>query len=136
MKPIKYQRKTIEVEKRFGFMYIPSKAQELMPTKKAAVQVRFEGEDKPKSLSCNTEHNRVFGLTGWYKKNDIQTGTILNIQASPDGIFISLPFEQKPQTEIGEAEDLIDLSGLTRSNTICAIFQFRSERDAFNQVEK
>lgn len=113
MKPIKYQRKIIEVEKRLGFMYIPSKAQGLMPAENAKVKVRFDGENKSKSLSYNTEHNRIFGLTGWYKKNKIEEGTVLDIEASENSVFISIPDIQTRQTEVDEAEDLIDISGLT-----------------------
>ena len=113
MKPIKYQRKIIEVEKRLGFMYIPAKAQELMPNENTKVDVRFEGEDTSKRLSYNTEHNRIFGLTSWYKKQKIKVGDVLTVEATPNTIFISNPSAQSTQTEIDEAEDLIDLSGLT-----------------------
>lgn len=112
MKPLNYQRKIIEVEKRLGFMYIPSKAQEFMPTENRKVKVRFEGEAKAKSLSYNAEHNRIFGLTTWYKKNKIEEGTILSIEASENSVHISLP-EIEPQTDLDEAENLIDISGLT-----------------------
>lgn len=112
-KPIKYARKVIAVEREKGFMYIPSQAQNYMPDSNGKIQVELDGEGKAKSLQYNADHKRVFGLTKWYKKHKIEAGFVLDITADESKLKISIPKTTGKKTIEDEAEDLIDISGLT-----------------------
>lgn len=111
---IKYQRKIIEVEKRLGFLYIPAQGQKYMPSQTMKFSVYLEGEANEQKLSYNADHNRIFGLTKWYKDKNIDTGATLNIELSKKQINITVSKNaQQNIEEEDEAMDLIDLSGLS-----------------------
>lgn len=113
----KYQRKIIGVEKKLGFMYVPSVGQTYMPITTGKVKVLLEGEPKVTSLTYNVDHKRIFGLTSWYNTHKIKEGTVLNIELSEELVTVSIANESLPQpeTEEEEKEDEYDLSGLSSS---------------------
>lgn len=112
--PVKYQRQIIEVERRLGFMYVPAKGQEYMPSENKAFNVSLEGEVKPKQLNYNAEHNRLFGLTAWYKVNKIDTGSILDIELDENLMKVAFAKLGKPiAEEDDEQETTLDISGLS-----------------------
>jgi len=111
---MKYQRKIIAVERRLGFLYVPAVGQEFMPKKTGKFTVQLEGETKAKSLSYNTDHRRVFGLTKWYQNQGVEVGTLLNIEILNGLMNVSLDStNKKEQGQEAETEKLIDLSGLS-----------------------
>jgi len=111
---IKYQRKIIGVEKKLGFLYIPAQGQEFMPAQTSKVSVLLGGDSKAYELSYNANHKRIFGLTSWYKKKNIEAGTLLNIELTHLQIRI---FTTKQHIIIPGEEDaeqeFIDLSSLS-----------------------
>lgn len=109
---IKYQRKIIGVERKFGFLYIPAQGQEFMPTETTKVLVTLEGVTKKLELSYNSDHKRVFGLTNWYTTNNISAGTILDVELTKEQIKLSIARHEIIRGPEDES-DLIDLSGLS-----------------------
>lgn len=114
--PIKYQRKIIGVEKKLGFLYVPAQGQSLMPSETGTVSVLLQGESKPRSLSYNADYNRIFGLTGWYKKNNVEVGTPVDVELTNELLKLSvaaspLIIDETPVTE--EETNSIDISGLS-----------------------
>ena len=67
-----YKRRIIEVEKRLGFLYIPTKLRYNLPIQGDQVAIRFEGNEW--SLRYNSTYNRIFGLTEFYRNQDINNG--------------------------------------------------------------
>ncbi len=112
--PIIYQRKLIGVEKKLGFLYVPAKARELLPNENAEVNILLPGEKKSTSKTYNADHNRIFGLTPFYKKHKLNTGDMLSVRVSENLITISLQKEEVIEdTEEKEQENFIDVSGLS-----------------------
>lgn len=111
---IKYQRQTIGVEKKLGFLYVPAQGQEYMPTKNGEFPILLEGDKKPIKLRYNADHKIIFGLASWYNKFNVKTGTILNIELSNSLMKLSVAsMSEQPDDEIEESEKLIDISGLS-----------------------
>jgi len=91
---------------------MPKAGREFTPNINTKLNVELQDENKIKSLNFNATHNRIFGLTGWYKKNRIQHGDVLALIFREDKIQIGI----SKQGEIGTTEDantIIDLSELS-----------------------
>lgn len=113
---ITYQRKIIGVEEKLGFLYVPSEARELMPFETGKIMVQLEGENKQRELSYNSDYNRIFGLTNWYKKNGILAGCILTVVVSKEKVIVSIAKEsifEEPSDLLEPVKASIDLSGLS-----------------------
>lgn len=110
---IKYQRKIIAVERKLGFLYIPAQGQEFMPSHTKKVAVVFEGSVKATELSYNADHKRIFGLTNWYNKNGVATGTIIDVELTKEQIKLSIAKSEIVIPDTEDETDLIDLSGLS-----------------------
>jgi hypothetical protein len=89
-KPIIYQRKLIEAEKKLGFLYVPAKARELLPNENAEVNLLLPGEEKFSPKTYNADHNRIFGLTPFYKHHKLKAGDTLSVQVSENLITVNL----------------------------------------------
>ncbi|PKP12068.1 MAG: hypothetical protein CVU09_00805 [Bacteroidetes bacterium HGW-Bacteroidetes-4] len=111
---VKYQRQIIGVEKKLGFLYVPAQARQLLPSETGKVMVHLEGDSKPKERSYNADYNRIFGLTSWYKKYNLDKGHTLDVEVSADLIKVSIATEAIIE-EPDEIEDssVIDISGLS-----------------------
>ena len=111
MKRTKYKRAIVGVEKKLGFLYVPTIGQELMPAKTEKISVLLEGE-KQQFLTYNKDHKRIFGLTSWYKKNNIEVGTVFNIELTEGLMRISIV--KDPTKKITEDDqNIVDLTGLS-----------------------
>jgi hypothetical protein len=111
---IKYQRQTIGVEKKLGFLYVPAQGQEYMPKKNGEFSILLQGEKKPIKLRYNADHKRVFGLAAWYNKFKVKAGTILDIELNGSLMKLSLASAaEQPDNESEESEKLVDISGLS-----------------------
>lgn len=108
---MKYERKIIGVEKRLGFMYIPSKAQELLPDVSGTINVTLNG--KPRQLNYNVDYNRIFGLTEWYRKQGIDVESIVSVKIENDKVAISYKNNVTQASKLIKAKKTLDLSGLT-----------------------
>ncbi len=111
---IKYQRQTIGVEKKLGFLYVPAQGQEYMPKETGKFSVLLEGDKKPVQLRYNADHKRIFGLAGWYNKYKVKAGTLLNIELDASSMKISIASaSNQPNNEEAESKNLVDISGLS-----------------------
>jgi len=117
-----FSRKLIEVEIRLGFLSVPSKGTELMPEEKTKVDVLLDDEEKSLFLSYNPDHKRLFGLTGWYKKNKAKPKdeVILRmVKETPPTYKLSFKKAEPAEdlrTQEKAARELIDLSGLSSTS--------------------
>ncbi|MDT0644660.1 hypothetical protein RM553_17605 [Zunongwangia sp. F363] len=111
---IKYQRKLIGVEKKLGFLYVPADVRSLLPNENSDVKVLFPGDNKPKIKTYNSDHNRIFGFTPFYKKHGLSAGDIVSVNVSTELITISLKEKTKIEdSEEKEDDSFIDISGLS-----------------------
>lgn len=80
-------RKLISVEIKLGFLFVPAKAQPHLPQVNSKVMVTMYDRDEigTKELSYNSDHNRIFGLTNWYRELGLETGDFLKVTIS-DGV--------------------------------------------------
>lgn len=111
--PIIYQRKLIEVEKKLGFLYVPAKARELLPNENAEINMLLPGESTSSLKTYNADHNRIFGLTPFYKHHKLKTGDMLSVMVSEDLITVSLLKEEIMENPEKEEDNFIDVSGLS-----------------------
>jgi hypothetical protein len=116
---VQYKRQIIEVEKRLGFMYVPAQGQEYMPKENTKFNVLLKGEAKPKLLSYNADHKRLFGLTAWYKANKIDAGSVLNIELDTRLMKVNVASSEVPividdeDDEDEKGYSGVDISGLS-----------------------
>lgn len=115
MSKISYIRKIIEVEFRLGFLYVPAKGQPHLPQESTKITVHFSGEkEQMKQLLYNTDYNRIFGLTSWYKQNNIKTGDVLVVAIEDQEVRISSPKGLKKK--ITSSEEIKEDKGIDISN--------------------
>ncbi|MBO2543619.1 hypothetical protein J0871_04250 [Salegentibacter sp. BDJ18] len=111
---MRYQRKLIGVEKKLGFLYVPAEVRAMLPNENAEVKVLLAGENKPKIKSYNSDHNRIFGLTPFYRKYDLSAGDMISVEVSQELINITLKEKTKIEdSEEKEDDNFIDVSGLS-----------------------
>lgn len=110
--PNKILRKLIEVEIRLGFMYIPSQGLELMPLSNEKINAVIDGSSL--TLTYNSTHRRIFGLTEWYKKNNLKPGQEVIVTKENDVYKFELKNEIK-KVKI-EIEEPVDISGLSSTS--------------------
>jgi len=111
---MRYQRKLIGVEKKLGFLYVPAGVRSMLPNENAEVNILFPGEKKAKVKSYNSDHNRIFGFTPFYKKYGLSAGDMISVEVSENLITISLEEKLKIEdSEEKEDDNFIDVSGLS-----------------------
>jgi hypothetical protein len=106
----KFIRQLIKIEIKLGFLSIPSYGVELMPGKNIKIDVIIDG--KKRNLSYNSKYRRIFGLTGWYKKNKALQGDEITLSKKSNNKY-ELSFKKKSEGTEKESEKLLDLSGLS-----------------------
>lgn len=106
-------RKLIEVEIRLGFLTIPSKSIELMPSENTQIKVILDRKEG--KLSYNPNYRRIFGLTSWFRKNNAEPGDLVIITKKEEAYIVLLKKQDTTNFEKvqEEAEKLVDLSGLS-----------------------
>jgi len=87
---IKYQRKLIGKEVELGFLYVPAEARSELPNENAELNVLLPNAQSSKKHSYNSDHNRIFGLTGFYRSNNLTAGNIIEVEVSQEQIKIKL----------------------------------------------
>jgi len=111
---MRYERKLIGVEKKLGFLYVPAEVRAMLPNENAELKVLLPGENKPKIKSYNSDHNRIFGLTPFYRKYDLSAGDMISVEVSQELINITLKEKTKIEdSEEKEDDNFIDVSGLS-----------------------
>lgn len=111
---MRYQRKLIGVEKKLGFLYVPAGVRSMLPNENAEVNILFPGEINAKVKSYNSDHNRIFGFTPFYKKYGLSAGDMISVEVSENLITVSLGEKTKIEdSEEKEDDNFIDVSGLS-----------------------
>lgn len=112
--PITYQRKLIGVEIKLGFLYVPAQARKNLPNENAEIQVRLPNTKKSNTQSYNSDHNRIFGFTEFYRKHKLEADSLISVEVGFNEIKISIPQKEKIEdSTITEDENFIDFSGLS-----------------------
>ncbi|MCG2789254.1 MAG: hypothetical protein L6405_04805 [Actinomycetia bacterium] len=113
----KILRKLIEVEIRLGFMYIPSQSLELMPLNSAKINATIN--DGNQTLTYNSIHRRIFGLTEWYRKNNLKPGQEVIVTKENDVYKFELIKDvKKIKVEIEKSVDISGLSSTSKGDIV------------------
>lgn len=107
----KQKRRIIEVEKRLGFLYIPTKLRSDLPINEEQIKVKYQEQEV--ALRYNAKYNRIFGLTDFYRNSDIDEGDFLLLNINGDTLEIAKYIEGHEQTQEEDANDTFDISGLS-----------------------
>jgi len=113
MPTIEYTRKLIDVETRLGFLFVPAKAQEFLPEQNQKIQVHLPNANA-QLLTYNANYNRIFGLSSFYKDNDLKANSIIHVKIENQEVSISI--ENKKEGEKSKKESSaksIDISNLS-----------------------
>ncbi|SFF68893.1 hypothetical protein SAMN04488033_104127 [Salegentibacter agarivorans] len=112
---ITYQRTLIGKEVELGFLYVPAEARTELPNENAELNVLLPNAKATNGHSYNSDHNRIFGLTSFYRGNNLIAGSIIEVEVSQEQIKIKLnniePVLEDDEEE--EDENFIDMSGLS-----------------------
>lgn len=106
-----HKRRIIEVEKRLGFLYVPTKLRSNLIVNEEQIKVRFDGREL--ILRYNANYNRIFGLTDLYRNANIDEGDFLLLKINGDALEISKYIDADNQTEEENTVDTFDISGLS-----------------------
>lgn len=108
---MKIIRKLIAVEIELGFLHIPASGIGMMPSENGKIRVAMP--DGHVSLTYNSKHKRLFGLTRWYRKLKAKVGDEVILEKSGDNYSLHFKEKAEPSQSEKEAESLIDISGLS-----------------------
>lgn len=118
-----YARKLIAKELELGFLYIAAEARTTFPRRNDTVGIYLGDSTTPTSLSYNSRHHRLFGLTAWYRTNDARPGDFVEIEQLRSGAF-RLGFTggtgrgEYTEEEVGEILDLSGLSSMAKGDIV------------------
>lgn len=113
-KTITYQRKLIGKEVELGFLYIPAEARKALPNDNAQLNVLLPNASKTSKHTYNSDYNRIFGLTAFYKEHSLVPNSIIEVEVSKEQIKITLnDINVVAENEEDEEENFIDTSGLS-----------------------
>lgn len=111
---ITYQRKLIGKEVELGFLYVPAEARKALPNDNAQLNVMLANAKSTNKHSYNSDYNRIFGLTSFYRENNLIAGSIIEVEVSQELIKIKLNnIDKVIENEEDEDENFIDMSGLS-----------------------
>lgn len=112
---ITYQRKLIGKEVELGFLYVPAEARAELPNENAELNVLLPKATSPIKLSYNSDYNRIFGLTSFFRDNSLVAGSIIEVEVSQEQVKIVLNHIETvlENDEEDEDENFIDMSGLS-----------------------
>lgn len=111
---ITYQRKLIGKEVELGFLYIPAEARKALPNDNAHLNVLLPNASKTSKHTYNSDYNRIFGLTAFYKEHSLEPNSIIEVEVSKEQIKIKLNnINEVLENEGEDDENFIDTSGLS-----------------------
>ncbi|XLS30836.1 hypothetical protein ACJD0Z_08380 [Flavobacteriaceae bacterium M23B6Z8] len=111
---ITYQRKLIGKEVELGFLYVPAEARSALPIDASELEVLLPNAKRTTTHTYNSDYNRIFGLTAFYRNNSLEPNSIIEVEVSPEQIKIKLNnLKEVIENEENEDENFIDTSGLT-----------------------
>lgn len=97
-----------------GFLYVPAEAREALPNENAELEVILPSTTKPSLHHYNSDHNRIFGLTGFFRTHNLNPGDTLEVEIALGQIKVKLKdINEVMENEEDEDEDFIDMSGLS-----------------------
>lgn len=111
----KYSRTLIAKEIELGFLYVQSEARHAFPKKNSGVIVYLGKSREPIDLFYNSTHQRLFGLTNWYREVGARPKDKVTVEELAKHTF-RLKFSKGSLDEeysAEEVEEIVDLSGLT-----------------------
>lgn len=113
-KTITYQRKLIGKEVELGFLYVPSEARNALPNDNAELNVLLPNASNTSKHTYNSDYNRIFGLTSFYRANRLEAKSIIEVEISQEQVKIKLNnIDKVLENEEDEDENFIDMSGLS-----------------------
>ncbi|MCQ0113089.1 hypothetical protein [Zhouia amylolytica] len=112
---ITYQRKLIGKEVELGFLYVPAEARTELPNENAELNVLLPNAKSTNNHSYNSDYNRIFGLTSFYRDNNLAAGSIIEVEVSQEQVKIKLNNIESvlENDEEEDDENFIDMSGLS-----------------------
>jgi hypothetical protein len=112
---ITYQRKLIGKEVELGFLYVPAEARAELPNENAELNVLLPNAKTTEKHSYNSDYNRIFGLTSFYRDNNLAAGSIIEVEVSQEQVKIKLNNIEAvlENDEEEDDENFIDMSGLS-----------------------
>ncbi len=112
---ITYQRKLISKEVELGFLYVPAEARAELPNENAELNVLLPNAKSTNKHSYNSDYNRIFGLTSFYRDYNLVAGSIIEVEVSQEQIKIKLNNIEAvlENDEEEDDENFIDMSGLS-----------------------
>lgn len=113
-------KKIIAKEIELGFLRVPSSFKNFFPSETKDV-ILFLGKNAKKSRKqrWNKKHQRVFGLTSFYKRNKAKPGDLVRVELIREGEYRLFFVKKKEELEERdkltkeEAEEILDLSELS-----------------------
>ncbi len=117
-----FEKKLIAIEIELGFLRVPADGKMFMPSESRNIGVFWD--DKHIQVTWNSKHQRVFGLTSFYKEKNARPGDkiiveFITTRSGKTEIYklslLRAKLEDANKEEITEkeAEEIIDLSGLS-----------------------
>lgn len=111
---ITYQRKLIGKEVELGFLYIPAEARTALPNDNAELNVLLPNTSNTSKHTYNSDYNRIFGLTAFYRKYGLEPNSIIEVEVSHEQIKIKLNnINEIIENEEEQDDSFIDVSGLS-----------------------
>ena len=87
---ITYQRKLIGKEVELGFLYVPAEARSALPNDNAELNVLLPNTTETSRHTYNSDYNRIFGLTAFYRQHNLQSDSIIEVEVSQEQVTIKL----------------------------------------------
>ncbi len=113
-KTITYQRKLIGKEVELGFLYVPAEARNALPNDNTELNVLLPNASQVSKHTYNSDYNRIFGLTAFYREHSLQPNSIIEVEVSQEQIKIKLNnINEIIENEEDDEENFIDVSGLS-----------------------
>ncbi len=119
-----FEKKLIAIEIELGFLRIPKESVGFMAPESGTVWLKFDDDKSAIQSTWNKKHQRIFGLTSFYKEKNAKPGdkVIVEFVGSKSGktefykldlVKIKPEDIRKEEITESEAEEIIDLSGLS-----------------------
>lgn len=113
---VEHVRTLIAKEIELGFLYINAVTRKGFPKKTQHISLALDNSKKFNKFQYNAVHNRIFGLSKWYKKHGFKPKAQVQIVFEDEGIRLKVVAsspKEKPEYSADELEQIVDLSGLS-----------------------
>ena len=107
-----FVREVIRVEVDKGFLYVPSKAVDLMPVQKGKISVVVAGADKSLDATYNPDTRRIYGLTAAFRSIGAQAKTRIRLSYLSTNRYELASYREHGDEESHPPASPLDLSAL------------------------